>query len=141
MSEELKAKIKWSWEEAFNHGVLDVLDEVVAENYLRHKPPFPDIVGLADYKTLITDIRRKYPSCQLIRDKIIMEGNMGAVRWTFEGRRADPWADSSASSFQTAVKFSGCNIFHLEGGKVVEEWEYGDYLGLFQQLGIISKSW
>lgn len=141
MSEELKAKIKRSWEDAFNNGDLDALDEVVAPSYVRHKPPFPDIVGLADYKALIADIRRNYPGCQLFRNKMIMEDTMGAVLWTFEGRRVDPWTASGAAFSEKAVKFSGCNIFLLEGGKVVEEWEHGDYLGLFQQLGIISKSW
>ena len=61
MSDELKTKIKRAWEEAFNQGKMEGLDELVAPNWVRHKPPFPDIVGLDALKKYITDCRTSYP--------------------------------------------------------------------------------
>jgi predicted ester cyclase len=31
----------------------------------------------------------------------------------------------------------GCVLVHLQDGLVVEEWEYSDYLGFLQQLGVV----
>jgi len=35
------------------------------------------------------------------------------------------------------VVLEGCAIYHLKNDKIVEFMEYSDYLGLFQQLGIV----
>ena len=34
-------------------------------------------------------------------------------------------------------KHKGCIAVHLAGGKIVEEFEYSDYLGFLQQLGVV----
>jgi predicted ester cyclase len=36
------------------------------------------------------------------------------------------------------VRFVTCSVYHVRDGKVVEQWEYGDMLGMLQQLGVIS---
>jgi predicted ester cyclase len=36
------------------------------------------------------------------------------------------------------VTFTGCTIAHQVDHQTVESWEYTDYLGLMQQLGMIS---
>lgn len=141
MSEELKTKIKRAWEEAFNQGKLDGLDEFLAPNYVRHTPPFPDIVGPKAYKESIADTRRSYPDCQLTIDKIIMEGDWTATLWTFEGTQTGASPKTGAPPTGKYVKFIGGSLSRDEGGKTVEEWEFGDYLGLFQQLGFVPKVW
>jgi predicted ester cyclase len=35
------------------------------------------------------------------------------------------------------VHFVGCSVYRFLDGKIVEQWEYGDVLGLLQQLGVI----
>jgi predicted ester cyclase len=36
------------------------------------------------------------------------------------------------------VALQGCTVVHVKDGKVSEEWEYSDYLGFLQQLGVVS---
>jgi predicted ester cyclase len=31
----------------------------------------------------------------------------------------------------------GCSVYHFRDDKIVEQWEYGDLLGMLQQLGVI----
>ena len=35
------------------------------------------------------------------------------------------------------LTLQGCVVVHIREGKVVEEFEYSDYLGYLQQLGVV----
>jgi predicted ester cyclase len=141
MSEELKAKIKQVWEEAFNKGKIDELDELVAPNWVRHKPPFPDIVGLESLKKFIADCRTSYPDVNLTIDKVIIDGDWSASLWTYEGTQSGVSPTTGAPPSNRRVKFRGCDMARWEGGKVVEDWDHGNWLDLMHQLGVVPKSW
>lgn len=50
MPEDLKAKVRRIYEEAYSKGNMAVLDELIADNYHRHQPPMPEVKGLDAYK-------------------------------------------------------------------------------------------
>jgi predicted ester cyclase len=139
MSEDLKAKTKRAWEDAYNQGNLDALDEVVGPNYVRHQPPFPDIVGLGALKKFVADGRAAYPDCQLTIAKIIIEGDWLATQWTFEGTQTGVSPATGAPPTGKHAKLDGCSMGRVEGGKSVEEWALEDWLGFLQQLGVVPK--
>ena len=137
MSEELKAKVKRAWEAAYTQGNLDALDDVIGPNIVRHQPPFPDIVGLGALKKFIADARAAYPDCQLTVTKVIAEGDWLATQWIFEGTQIGVSPATGAPPTGKHAKLAGCSMVHGEGGKSVEEWVQGDWLGFLQQLGVI----
>jgi len=139
MSEEVKVTTKRAWEDAYNQGNLDALDEVVGPNYVRHQPPFPDIVGLGALKKFVADGRAAYPDCQLMIAKIIIEGDWSASLWTFEGTQTGVSPATGAPPTGKHAKLDGCTMSRVEGGKSVEEWALGDWLGFLQQLGVVAK--
>jgi predicted ester cyclase len=139
MSEELKVNLKRAWEAAYNQGNLDALDDVISPNYVRHQPPFPDIVGLGAMKTLIADARTAYPDCQLTVTKIIVEGDWLASQWIFEGTQTGVSPATGALPTGKYAKLDGCSMVRVEGGKSVEEWGLGNWLGFLQQLGVVPK--
>ena len=141
MSAELKAKIKRAFEEAWNQGKVDSLDEVVAPNYVHHRPPFADFEDLEAYKNHIKDCRVSYPDVKLTLDELIVEGDWSAALWTWGGTQSGVSPTSGAPPTNKYVEYRGCSMTRWEGGKQVEEWELGDYLGLFEQLGVVTKSW
>ena len=55
---------------------------------------------------------------------------MQCAEQKFEGNR-------SATDACMQLKYSGCVIYHLRNDKVFECFAYEDWLGLFQQLGVI----
>ena len=136
-TEELKATIRRVNDEAFNKGNLDVVDEYYAADFVRHKPPFPDIEGLEAYKQFVADCRTSYPDVQLTIDEIIVEGDTTATRWTYRGTQTGQSPTTGAPPTGKQVAFTGCSVGHWVEGKVVEEWENGDYLSLLQQLGVV----
>jgi predicted ester cyclase len=139
MSEELKAKLKRAWEDALNQGNLDALDEIIGPNYVRHQPPFPDIVGHEALRNYLADVRASYPDCQFTIAKIISEGDWSAILWTLEGTQTGVSPTSGAPPTGKHATMNGCSMDRWEGGKAVESWVLGDFLGFLQQLGLIPK--
>jgi predicted ester cyclase len=137
--EEIKANARRIIDEAWNKGNLEVWDEIYTADYVRHKSPFPDIEGSEAAKQFIVDCRTAYPDFQLTIDEIIAEGNTIVTRWTYQGTQTSQSPTTGASPTGKKVTFSGCTVGHYMGDKIVEEWEYGDYLGLSQQLGIVPS--
>ena len=39
----------------------------------------------------------------------------------------------------TTATWTDVNIYRVAGGKIVEEWFCGDYLGMMQQIGAVPE--
>lgn len=135
--EKLKATIRRVVEGAYNDGNMDAMDQLYSAEFIYHRVPLPDIVSLDAYKQAIADIRSAFSDVQLTFDEIIIEGNTAASMWIFQGEHTgeSPTMPIPATNKQVIVK--GCAISHLVNGEFIEEWNYADWLGFFQQLGII----
>jgi hypothetical protein len=57
MSEDLIVKIRKIYQDAYNEGNLDGLNDLIDTNYLRHQPPMKDVQGLEAYKAFISEVR------------------------------------------------------------------------------------
>jgi predicted ester cyclase len=136
--EELKAKIRWAGEEAWR-GNLDALDEVYAVNYVYHRPPFPDIMGLEAAKQQIADARSAYSDIQATYEEMIGEGNTIAYRWIIQLKHTGQSPSFPIPPTGKDVTLKGCTVVHITDGKVIEEFEYGDYLGFLQQLEVVPS--
>ena len=139
--EQLKAAMREIIEEGWNRGNLDVMDKYYALYYVRHKPPFADINGPAAAKKFVADSRSSYPDQRVTIHELVAEGNRVVSRWTFKGTQVGESPTTHVSGTGKRVTFSGCNIAHWENGKLVEEWEYSDWLILLNQFGAIPSFW
>lgn len=135
--EELKAKIRWAGEEAWLKGNLNALDEVYAADYVWHRPPFPDVRGLEAVKESVAGIRSAYSDIQIAYEETISEGNSIAYRYTWRAKHTGQSPTLPIPPTGKEVTLQGCVVVHVAGGKVIEEFEYSDYLGFLQQLGVV----
>jgi predicted ester cyclase len=115
-------------EEAWNTGNVDALDEAFAPDYVTHyTAPNPDIEGREAYKKHIRDTLKDFRDVQLTIDEAIRDGNIGVSTFTWRGTHKGTGKQ---------VTFTGCVVSHIGAdGKIVEEWEWADWLGMLQQLG------
>lgn len=141
MSEELKAKIQRIIDEAWNKGNIDALDELYAANFVGHSasPSFPDIEGLKAQKEFVQDTRNTYPDFHITIDEITIEGDTVASRWTWQGTHKGQSARLPVPPTGKQVTVSGCNVGHMQGGKLVEDWNFADLFGMMQQLGVVPE--
>jgi len=127
--EEMRALAEREFE-GWDTGNMDLFDEVYAPDYVRHSPgaPFGD-EDLEALKQRALSLLKDFPGCHITMDEQIIghEFDRAVRRWTWRWTNKDTGKE---------VIMRGCTVAYLGAdGKVVEEWDYADFLGLFQQLG------
>ena len=134
---ELEAKIQRAGEEAWNKGNMGQLDEVYAADYVEHAPPFPDKIGLEAAKQSFAATRPAYSDIQAAYTEWVAEGDVIAYRYTMRMKHTGVSPAIPIPPTGKEVTLEGCVVYHIKDGKVVEVWEYSDYLGFLQQLGVV----
>ena len=138
MTEEREAAIRRIIEEAWNKGNTDVLDEFYAPNFVLRRLGFDDF-DLEGIKDAIRQSHKALPDYQMTIEDIIVAGDKAAMRYSWRGTHT---GDSTLLGPPTGKKLEvkGIGITHWVGGKLVEEWNYQDNMGMMQQLGAIPAT-
>lgn len=127
------------WDEAFENGELDVIDEAVASDYVLHTPGNPEpIRGPEAFKQYVSGYSEAFPDFSVtIDDRIVAEDAVVErfrMRGTHEGelRGIPPTGEE--------INLTGIVVHYLEDGEAVEDYSEFDGLDLMQQLGVIEPS-
>jgi steroid delta-isomerase-like uncharacterized protein len=137
-TEENKELVKRVLEEAFSRGDVDVLEEVLADDFVAHAPSEPGHgAETQDRERLAEEIERNreaFPDMTFTVEEIVAEGDTVAVRWSARGTHEGELMGMEPTG--EAVDMRGMNFLHIENGKIAEDWVLWDSLGMMQQLGI-----
>lgn len=134
MSDQNKAIVSRAWDECFNKGNLDILDELIAADYVWHGPG-QDVSGQEGIKQLTGMMRQAFPDLEFAIESQTAEGDKMASRWTMRGTHKGDFFGVPATG-KMAI-FTGIVISRIANGKIAEEWEHFDHYGLLQQLGVV----
>ena len=134
-TDDNKALIRRFYQE-IDAGNIDAMDELVAEDYLDHNPPFPGMPdGREGLKAAFRIFWTATPGRHEIEDQIA-EGDKVVTRLTaygtHEAELPGPLPATGAKLRETAVA-----VHRIEQGRIVEHWSNRDDLALMQQLGVI----
>jgi steroid delta-isomerase-like uncharacterized protein len=133
-----KAIVSRIWEEIWNRGALDVVDAVIAPDYVGHIPAMPGpVLGAAAFKQMIVAYRTAYPDVHLTVDDLLADGDKVVARWTTRGTNTGSLMGMPATGRH--IELPGISIFRIVNGQVVEEWEGFDSLGMMLQLGMAVR--
>ena len=137
MSEPNKALSRRGLEEVWHQGKLEVIDELVAANFVFNNPTLPGgkVTGPEAYKQWVQMNRAAFPDVRLTVNDQVAEGDKLVTRWTVTGTHKGALMGIAPTGKR--VTGTGITIEHSRGGKVVESWENGDALGILQQLGVV----
>lgn len=132
---ENKALVFNSLDELYNKGDLHLADKFYAAEYIWHNVSGPDVHGADGMRQHVTLVRNAFPDINIIAEDMIAEGDKVVTRWTIKGTHKGelmgiPPTDSN-------VTFTGILISRIADGKIVEDWENSDVLGMLQQMGVI----
>ena len=136
--EENKAAIRRLGVEVFNKGNLAVIDELIATNYVAHGPGGQEFKGPEGVKQLVTVLRTAFPDIHTKIDDMVAEGDMVAIRFTYQGTFKGEYMGMAPTGKQ--FTFTEAVFHRMEGGRQVEVWSYFDQLSFYQQLGVSPPS-
>jgi steroid delta-isomerase-like uncharacterized protein len=106
--------------DAFSTGGGDLLDEVVADDFLDHDPMPGQPPGLVGLKLAVNSFRTAFPDGEMVVDELVAEGDRVVARVTMSGTHRGEYAGMPGTG--RAVRAEGIEIFRLADGKLVEGW-------------------
>jgi steroid delta-isomerase-like uncharacterized protein len=134
-SDQNKAIVRRVFEEPWK-GNLDVIDELIAGDYIGRDPAGPEpLRGPEGVKEFVTTYRSAFPDAQITVEQQLAEGELVATRWTARGTHEGELMGIQPTGKQVTV--SGLTISRLSNDKIVEEFQNWDTLGMMQQLGAV----
>jgi steroid delta-isomerase-like uncharacterized protein len=135
--EEIKAALEKMNDDAWHARDLDAAYAIYAEDVVFQRVPFPPVVGKKANMEADAGTLAAFTETRSVIDELIVEGDTAVLRWTWEGTHSGPSPSLGIPATGKRVRFVGCSVYHFRNGKIVKQWEYGDLLGLLQQLGVI----
>ena len=133
-AEENKAIARRFFEEVWNKGNLDVIDETHAAGYVLHDPT-GDIQGTEGLRQFVMGYLTAFPDFHVTIEDAIAEGDMVVLRWTVTGTHKGELMGISPTDKEMTM--TGITMGRIASGKIVEAWNNLDAVGMLQQLGII----
>jgi steroid delta-isomerase-like uncharacterized protein len=139
MSEENKALVRRYFEEIWDKGNLDLIDELFTTNFVRHGPTGTEgeVRGLEEFKGLVSMYRSAFPDLQVPIEDLVAEGDRVVSRWRTRGTHEGELMGIAPTGNQASV--TGILIDRISGGKIEEEWVDYDTLHLMQQIGAVLQ--
>jgi predicted ester cyclase len=131
-----KAIIQQIYDEVFNAGDLDVMDEVYAPDYMNYG--FGGDLTRDDFKSTIAAMRSALPDFAAQVEVLIAEADWAASRVVFSGTFENEWVmdDQTVAPNGEAIEWSLNILHHLNGDhQVSEDFTAFDPLALLTQLG------
>jgi steroid delta-isomerase-like uncharacterized protein len=130
MSKENKALIRRYVEECIGKGDISLMDELLAPNYVMHMNA--DNFDLQGYKQFQPSVLAGFPDGHWVIEDMVAEGDRVAWRYSFYGTHLGEFMGLPATGKQ--LRLSGILVSRIAGGRIAEEWEIYDAMGMMQQL-------
>jgi steroid delta-isomerase-like uncharacterized protein len=134
-AEESKAIVRRFWG-VWEEGNIDLVDELLAPDYINHTPATPDQpTGPEGVKGVVTMFRSAMPDLRVVIEDMIAEGDKVAVRYTLEGTHEGELFGVPPTGQRLSIK--SITVERVSDGKIRDHWRVTDELGMMQQLGVI----
>ncbi len=137
MSAEANIRIQKRWgEEVASQGRVEVLDEILAPDFVDHDPApdvTPDREGL---KQFFRGMHKSFPDMKAEVDEMVATDDHVAIRYTVSGTHEGAFMGFEPTG--RAFKVAAMQIARFENGKVKERWGLTDQIGMLTQLGLID---
>jgi steroid delta-isomerase-like uncharacterized protein len=105
----------------------------LASSIVYHRAGMPDVTGLTDMRQLVEMTRTATADMHGTVEDLFAEGDKVACRWS--GRFTHQGEIMGVAPTGKAIAVTGILIYRIVNGKIQEEWDYRDVLGLMQ-LGV-----
>jgi len=138
MSETNKDLLKRWFEEVWNKGRTEAIDELLAPDVVAH--------GLVDmsgqpvstrdrFREYHAQFRGAFPNISVTLADIVAEDDLVAVRCSVQAKHSGP--DLGIEPTNADIDITGMVFIRVADGMIVEAWNSFDFLTMRQQLGLL----
>ena len=135
MTHDLEAQMRRLYDDAVNRGDMDLIDELLADDFVEHEELPPGIPpGKGAPRALMTMMRSAFPDFHVAVEEMLEDGDKVITRARFSGTHQGEFLGIPATgrTFDIAV----IDIVEFRDGKAVAHWGIMDQAGMMQQLGV-----
>ena len=137
MTQDNEALTRRWFEEVWNRGRAEAIDEMFAADGLAHglSDDAEPLRGPAAFKGFHMKFREAFPDIVVTVEDTIAEGDKIAARCTVRGKHTGDTLGFAAT--QAPMEITGIAIVRIKDGKIVEAWNNFDFMTMYKQLGAI----
>lgn len=134
--EEIRTLVR-RLEDAMNSRELDLLDDIVAQDFVRHCEATPDlhVRSREDFKQFLRENTSAFPDNVQTFHQVIVEGNLAGIWVTYEGTQTGQFGPLPPSGRKARFDFGG--YLRVESGRIAELWLTWDNMTILGQLGFL----
>ncbi|HVG30139.1 MAG TPA: ester cyclase [Pyrinomonadaceae bacterium] len=136
MSDENKAFVRRWFEEVWNKGREEAIDEMFAADGVAHGLGEEPLRGTAGFKPFFHTFREAFPDVEVVVEDTVAEGDKIAARCRVRATHRGHALGYAATQLPT--EFEGICIARIRDGKIVEAWNHFDFMSMHRQLGALS---
>jgi steroid delta-isomerase-like uncharacterized protein len=131
----LAATERWGAEVA-SAGNYEVLDEILAPDFVDHDAAADQGPGIEGLKGFFRTMREAFPDLKAEPVEVVATEDHVAMRYTISGTHRGTFQGvaPTGKSFEVAA----LQLARFENGRCVERWGSTDELGMMKQLGILA---
>ena len=132
---DLKALMARIYDDIFTNGNLDLIDELLHENFVEHEELPPGIPpGREAPRAYMNLMRSAFPDFRADIQEMLQDGNKVITRAQFSGTHEGEFMGIPATGNKFAV--TAVDIVEFEGDKAIGHWGVTDMAGMMRQLGV-----
>jgi steroid delta-isomerase-like uncharacterized protein len=139
MAQEHSALIRRWFEEVWNKGRMEAIEEMTSPDVIGHGQAQHDTdVGLDEFRNFAAGLRAAFPDMKVVIDQTLEQGDKVVARWTSTMTHTGEFLGFAASGKKATI--TGTSIQRIVDGKIVEGWDNWDQLGLLVQIGAVPAA-
>ena len=138
MAAQDNAEVARGWAQAaFNQHDLEAAAQFLAPDWVGHWVGMPEGHGHEGFKRLAGAYLAAFPDMKITVEDALEVGDKVVRRISWLGAQQGSFLGVPPTGRR--VRGRGIVIIRIEDGKIAEEWEMSDLLGLLQQLGAVPS--
>jgi len=123
-------------EQVVNAGRMELVDQLIATDYVNHSAPPGAPQGRAAIRGYLTLMRKAFPDRKVKNEMLLCAGDYVVVRSTVTGTSQGPYFGRPATGKNFSVM--GTDIYLVKDGALRGRWGNEDALGMMVQLGYVE---
>ena len=120
--------------EIWNQKAVEVIDEIISTDYVLHDSA-GEFAGPEGYRQFHGMFNAAFSNIHFAVEDRIAEGDLVVTRWLNTAKHTGELMGIPATDIETTS--AGMTVSRIAEGKIVEEWNVWDLVGLLQQVGAV----